>query len=144
MSLNPKHPDMMNVDKFNIPPLAEVLPTLFKQGFIVFCGAGVSIPPPSCSPSWWMLTEEILEAFFRTIPKDYNLPTDMILKDPGRQPEEVFETFANILEKKLNKVFEVLDVAEPNPVHVILAKLAKCPTSPIFGPSGVWIGQILP
>ncbi|KKL86794.1 hypothetical protein LCGC14_1941170, partial [marine sediment metagenome] len=86
---------------------------------------GVSIPPPSCSPSWWMLTEEILKTFFNHIPEDYNLPTDMILKGPNQKPEEVFETFAIILEKRLNKVFEVLDVAEPNAVHIILARLAK-------------------
>ncbi|KKM03895.1 hypothetical protein LCGC14_1769880, partial [marine sediment metagenome] len=64
MSLNPKDPDIIIKERSSTSPLADVLPTLFKQGFIVFCGAGVSIPPPSCSPSWWMLTEEILKTFF--------------------------------------------------------------------------------
>ncbi len=125
MSLNPKDPDIIIKERSSTSPLADVLPTLFKQGFIVFCGAGVSIPPPSCSPSWWMLTEEILKTFFSQIPEDYNLPKDMILKGPNQKPEEVFETFAVILEKRLNKVFEVLDVSEPNAVHIILARLAK-------------------
>ena len=125
MSLNPEDPGLANNKGRNPLPLSDVLPTLFKEGFIVFCGAGVSIPPPSCSPSWWMLTEEILKTFFSHIPEDYNLPTDMILKGSNQKPEEVFETFAIILEKRLNKVFEVLDVAEPNAVHIILARLAK-------------------
>ena len=107
------------------PPLSEVLPTLFDQGFIAFCGAGVSIPPPCCSPSWWMLTEEILKSFFSQIPDDYNLPKDMILKDPDRQPEEVFEAFSNILDERMYRAFEALDVAEPNANHYALARLAK-------------------
>ncbi len=116
---------MIESNEFAIKPLSESLSSLFNSGFIVFCGAGVSIPPPSCSPSWWTLTEEILEAFFDRIPKELNLPTDMIIKDPDRQPEEVFETFANILDTRLYNAFEALDVAEPNNVHLVLAKLAK-------------------
>jgi hypothetical protein len=109
----------------NLPPLSKTLPPLLKEGMIVFCGAGISIPPPSCSPSWWKLTEEILKTFFDRIPEDYNLPKDMILKDSDRQPEEVFETFSNILDERLFKAFEALDVAKPNPIHYILARLAK-------------------
>lgn len=106
-------------------PLEEELSTIIKEGFIAFCGAGISIPPPSCSPSWWTLTEEILEAFFDRVPDSYNLPKDMIIKDPERQPEELFESFANILDDKFFKVFEALDVAKPNNTHYALARLAK-------------------
>ncbi|MFX0071550.1 MAG: SIR2 family protein [Candidatus Hermodarchaeota archaeon] len=115
MSINPINPD----------PLEKTLPPLFKEGIVVFCGAGISIPPPSCSPSWWTLTEEILKAFFDRVPDDFNLPKDMILKDPDRQPEEVFETFSTVLDERLYKAFEALDVAEPNPNHFALARLAK-------------------
>ncbi len=108
-----------------INPLEKTLPSFFDDGFIVFCGAGISIPPPSCSPSWWVLTEEILKAFFDRVPDDYNLPKDMILKDPDRQPEEVFESFANVLDERLYKAFEALDVAIPNLNHIALARLAK-------------------
>ena len=111
--------------KSEILPLEKTLPSYFEDGFIAFCGAGISIPPPSCSPSWWILTEEILKAFFDRVPDDYNLPKDMILKDPERQPEEVFESFANILDERLYKAFEALDVATPNPNHIALARLAK-------------------
>ncbi len=108
-----------------IRPLEETFKTLINEGFIVFCGAGLSIPPPSCSPSWWQLTEEILKAFFDRVPEDYNLPKDMILKDPDRQPEELFEAFSNILDERMYRAFEALDVAEPNANHYALARLAK-------------------
>ncbi len=108
-----------------IQPLENILPPLLKEGIVVFCGAGISIPPPSCSPSWWTLTEEILKAFFDRVPEDYNLPKDMIIKDPERTPEEVFEAFSNILDERMYKAFEVLNVAEPNANHYALARLAK-------------------
>ena len=108
-----------------IPPLEQTFKTLVREGFIVFCGAGLSIPPPSCSPSWWQLTEEILKAFFNRVPDEYNLPKDMVLKDPDRQPEEVFEAFSNVLDERMFRVFEALDVAEPNATHYTLARLAK-------------------
>jgi len=104
--------------------LEIALKPLLKEGIIIFCGAGISIPPPSCSPSWWTLTEEILEAFFNRVPNEY-LPPEMEIKDPNRQPEEVFETFASILDDKLYKAFKALDVAEPNQTHVLIARLAK-------------------
>ena len=49
----------------------------------------------------------------------------MIIKDPERQPEEVFEAFATILDTKFYKAFEALDVAKPNATHYSLARLAK-------------------
>ncbi|TXT58570.1 MAG: hypothetical protein BAJALOKI1v1_1610008 [Promethearchaeota archaeon] len=108
-----------------IQPLKRTLPPLLEEGIIVFCGAGISIPPPSCSPSWWTLTEEILEAFFERVPDEYNLPKDIIIKDPERTPEEVFETFSYILDERLFKAFEALDVGDPNATHYALARLAK-------------------
>ena len=58
----------------------QIFQTHLKEGFILFCGAGLSIPPPSCSPSWWQLTEEILKAFFEHVPDEYNIPKDLILE----------------------------------------------------------------
>jgi hypothetical protein len=125
MSLNPNNPNLKEDGNSHILLLSKTLPPLLKGGIIAFCGAGISIPPPSCSPSWWILTEEILKAFFDNIPDEYRLPKDMIIKDPDRQPEEVFETFSNILDERLFKAFKALDVAEPNPIHYALARLAK-------------------
>ena len=101
MSLNPNNSNSDVGAKSKPLPLERTLPAILKEGFIIFCGAGISIPPPSCSPSWWTLPEELLQAFFERVPDDFNLPNDMILKDPDRQPEEVFEAFANILDERL-------------------------------------------
>nr|MDO8086571.1 hypothetical protein [Candidatus Sigynarchaeum springense] len=32
--------------------LEEILPGLAEAGFILYTGAGISIPPPTCAPSW--------------------------------------------------------------------------------------------
>ena len=125
MSLNPNKTGSDNDAKSKPLLLAQTLAPLLRKGFIAFCGAGILISPPSCTPSWWTLTEEILQAFFERVPDDFNLPKDMILKDPDLQPEVVLEAFANILDERLFKAFEALDVAEPNAIHYSLARLAK-------------------
>ena len=55
----------MNFQNNNSPsPLYEAISELTREGFIAYCGAGISIPAPTCAPSWWALTEEILYGFF--------------------------------------------------------------------------------
>ena len=125
MSLNPNNSNSTLGDNLKVLPLEKIHPSILKEGLVVFCGAEISIHPPSCSPSWWSLTEEILAAFFDRVLDSYNLPKDMILKDPEKQPEQVFEAFANILDTKFYKAFEALDVAKPNATHIALARLAK-------------------
>jgi len=109
----------------SLPPLVEKLPNLFQGGFIAFCGAGISIPAPTCAPSWWVLTEEILYGFYDRIPKEWGLPNDLIVKDDSMQPEEVFELFAGVFDERLYEVFKALDTGKPNANHQIIARLAK-------------------
>ncbi len=106
-------------------PLSNIFPNLSKEGFIAYCGAGISIPAPTCAPSWWTLTEEILYGFFEKIPKDWGLPNDLIVKDKDFQPEEVFEMFAYVFDEMLYDVFKALDVGAPNGNHQLIARLAK-------------------
>ncbi|QEE16380.1 SIR2 family protein [Promethearchaeum syntrophicum] len=106
-------------------PLTEILSELHGEGFIIYAGAGISIPAPTCAPSWWTLTEEILSAFFKRVPDEYGLPGDMIIKSEIWQPEIIFESFAKLFDEYLYKVFPVLDVAQSNGNHRIIAQLAK-------------------
>lgn len=106
-------------------PLGNIVPNLAKDGFIAYCGAGISIPAPTCAPSWWTLTEEILYGFFNKIPKEWGLPNDLIVKDQDFQPEEVFEMFAYVFDEMLYDVFKALDVGTPNGNHQLIARLAK-------------------
>ncbi|MBN1215316.1 MAG: SIR2 family protein [Candidatus Lokiarchaeota archaeon] len=114
----------LNPDKDH-QTLEDLLKEIINEGFFAFCGAGISIPPPSCAPSWWSFTEELLMSFFGQVPNDWGIPEDFKLKASNRQPEEVFENFSSILESKFFNVFEALNVASPNNIHLILAKLAK-------------------
>ncbi|MFX1311055.1 MAG: SIR2 family protein [Promethearchaeota archaeon] len=115
---------METIDK--IPKkMGEILPALFENGFIAYCGAGISISSPTCAPSWWTLAEEILFNFFENVPDDWGVPKKLIIKDPNFQPEALLETWANIHGVNLYKVFQVLDVNVPNANHQLLAKLAK-------------------
>ncbi|MBY9005572.1 MAG: SIR2 family protein [Candidatus Lokiarchaeota archaeon] len=121
---NHNQPIELNPDG-NHRSLEEILKDIVQEGFFAFCGAGISIPPPSCAPSWWSFTEELLLSFFGQVPNDWGIPEDFKLKASSRQPEEVFENFSSILESKFFSVFEALNVASPNNIHLILAKLAK-------------------
>ncbi len=105
--------------------LVEFIPELHKEGFIIYAGAGISIPTPTCAPSWWTLTEEILSAFFTRVPDEYGLPGDLVIKSKIWQPEVIFENFAKLFDKHLYNVFPALDVAQSNGNHRIIARLAK-------------------
>ena len=105
--------------------LNEIFKQISVNGFVIYCGAGISIPAPSCSPSWWTLTEEILESFFKRAPEEWGVPKDLIIYDENKQPEAIFESFANILEGKFYQIFDSLNVSEPNGNHKLIAKLAK-------------------
>ncbi|MFX0061697.1 MAG: SIR2 family protein [Candidatus Hermodarchaeota archaeon] len=113
------------VSKSEIKSINEFTSELVKNQFIIYCGAGISIPAPSCAPSWWTLTEEILQAFFDRIPDDWSLPKDIIIHDPEKQPELIFENFANMLDLRLYQIFDMLNLSQPNGNHGIIAKLAK-------------------
>ncbi|MFX0090627.1 MAG: SIR2 family protein, partial [Candidatus Hodarchaeota archaeon] len=115
----------INISTKNPLSLAKALHPLLSTGFIAFCGAGVSISPPSCSPSWWTLTEEIIQILFQEAPPEWGVPTDLIIRDSQRQPEEVLENFLNLLEERLYKALDFLKRTQSNATHVALAKLAK-------------------
>jgi len=97
-----------------------------ENPIIVFVGAGLSIPAPTCAPSWWTLTQELLGSFFAKVSKLKEI------KDMGdldfkinRQPEEIFENYSAILGDRFYEVFSVLQEGHANMAHIALARLMK-------------------
>jgi uncharacterized membrane protein len=49
----------------------------------------------------------------------------MIFKDELFSPESIFEVFSRVIDKDFLKIFDVLDVTEPNANHQLITRLAK-------------------
>ncbi len=98
----------------------------FENPIIVFVGAGLSIPAPTCAPSWWTLTQELLDSFFGKVSgvKEIKEMGDLDFKI-NRQPEEIFENYSAILGNRFYEVFNVLQEGRPNMAHIALARLMK-------------------
>lgn len=101
---------------------AGVIAGALKDGpAVLYCGAGVSMGPPTCAPSWHTLTSELLRAVFTKAPVE--LP-DLVFHEIDRQPEEILENFATILGDRFPEVFSILDRAPLNPSQRAIARLA--------------------
>ena len=104
-----------------------------ERGLVVFCGAGVSMVPPSCLPSWWQLNEQIVSSLASVIEplcgaaqaqawaKLLNARRSAGSFPPEYQAEVISEHFG----ASYFKVLQCLDGDEPNEVHLSLAALAK-------------------
>lgn len=97
-----------------------------ENPIIVFVGAGLSIPAPTCAPSWWTLTQELLSSFFAQVSKlkEIREMGDLDFKI-NRQPEEIFENYSVILGDRFYEVFSVLQEGRANAAHIALARLMK-------------------
>ncbi|MFX1238347.1 MAG: tetratricopeptide repeat protein [Promethearchaeota archaeon] len=110
----------------------EIIKKYLANGKIAFfLGAGISMGPPSCLPSWWQINHAILDSLanetFSTIPKVNEL-VDLIKKreaDGKLPPEFVSEIVTNRIGKSYFEVLRVLESKEPNNSHMWLATLAK-------------------
>ncbi|MFX0090692.1 MAG: tetratricopeptide repeat protein [Candidatus Hodarchaeota archaeon] len=108
-----------------------VLDYLRQGKTTIFVGAGVSIIPPSCLPTWWQMNHSILDALTeeaREYIPDINNLTEKIKKreEEGKLPPEFVAEL--ITERFGESYFEVLQALEgetPNQVHFWLATLAK-------------------
>ncbi|MFX1254228.1 MAG: tetratricopeptide repeat protein [Promethearchaeota archaeon] len=96
-----------------------------------FVGAGISMIPPSCLPSWWQINHTILDALTDEASEyvpDIKKLTDHIKarEEQGVLPPEFVAEL--ITERFGESYFEVLQVLEgdtPNQIHFWLALLAK-------------------
>jgi hypothetical protein len=94
-----------------------------KGKFIVYCGAGISIPSPSCIPDWRSLSAEIIKGFFSKVKPEW-VPRDFTAS-LNYPPEMVFESFGSVLGDRFYECFKALDAGKPNANHQALAALAK-------------------
>ncbi|MBN1803098.1 MAG: tetratricopeptide repeat protein [Candidatus Lokiarchaeota archaeon] len=110
----------------------KIIRDYLKQGKLCFfLGAGISMGPPACLPSWWQINHAILDSLanetFETIPKVKEL-VDLIKKresDGQLPPEFVSEIVTNRIGKSYFEVLRVLESEQPNESHLWLATLAK-------------------
>ncbi|NOQ77576.1 MAG: hypothetical protein GQ475_07310 [Methylococcaceae bacterium] len=99
-----------------------------KGALIIFCGAGISMLPPSCSPSWWEIyqaaSSALIDNFHESFPTfNKQLNVDELLSPFSTQQiaDLIVNQFAGatFLEK-----LQVVDVADPNENHRLLASLS--------------------
>ncbi len=110
----------------------EIIKDYLKQGKLCFfLGAGISMTPPSCLPSWWQINHAILDSLANEtldiIPKITEL-VDLIKNresDGQLPPEFVSEIVTNRIGKSYFEVLRVLESNAPNESHSWLATLAK-------------------
>eukprot|EP00808_Paulinella_micropora_P013491 g57566.t1 len=102
----------------------ELMKSLETAKGLIYAGAGVSMSAPSCSPSWWRLMSELVEATFNAAPEKHK-NKKVGSSDASRQPEEVMESFYYIIQQKLLTVFQLLEEGRPNANHVAMAKMVK-------------------
>lgn len=108
-----------------------------SNGVVVLAGAGVSMGPPACVPSWWDFNRQILETLKSIALSDHEPEnTGLVLPDPLRKTiaqlslESLELTdFSQIVSDAFAgpSWFELLDVLEsdkPNEAHQLVARLA--------------------
>lgn len=96
---------------------------------VAFTGAGVSIPPPSCLPSWLSINRGLITHMIETtraaVPEaDFEQPIQDLLKQE-LPPEFVSQAIVERLRDKYFEVLQALDADEFNRNHELLAHLLK-------------------
>lgn len=109
----------------------DLVPWLRRRELTVFVGAGASVVPPSCLPSWWQLNHALLDALadvgkpaLRTAAR---VVSDVKQKQQaGRMPPEyTSEVIADLLGGDFFEVLRCLEGERTNLVHRRLAALGK-------------------
>jgi tetratricopeptide (TPR) repeat protein len=105
---------------------------LRKRELALFCGAGISMAPPSALPNWRMLADGIIRAVGQAAGETPRLADmaegsrpflDHLLKSELR-PDVVMETLYDVMQEQSLAALDVLDVTTPNVNHLLIAHLA--------------------
>ena len=104
-----------------------------RNRIIVFAGAGVSMGPPTCLPSWIDINRSVLEALAARLTSliGKEKADDLAKRISERQqanrfpPEYQAQVIAGRLRDSYFQVLQCLDSQIPNATHVTLARLAR-------------------
>ncbi|MEM8485354.1 MAG: tetratricopeptide repeat protein [Bacteroidota bacterium] len=104
-----------------------------RQGLVIFCGAGVSMVPPTCLPSWWHMNEEVIRALCSQVAiycgedKTTAWADAINARRNSRRfpPEFQAELITKHFGDRYFEVLSCLDGNTPNAVHLAIAELAK-------------------
>ncbi len=109
----------------------ELLRLIETNKVTFFVGAGISMIPPSCLPSWWQINHAILDALAEesaVVAKGTYELAEGIKKreeDGKLPPEFVAETIVGRIGKSYFDVLKCLEGKDANKIHLWIATLAK-------------------
>lgn len=124
------HKDKRTELDATLPP--ALTDALNSRRLLIFCGAGVSMLPPSSLPNWLGFNQSLLEAAKRATLQEFpELPLVVVEKIRDLSLDQLsVESFSDTLVQTFAgegyfSVLEVLDSNFPNPNHQAFAELAR-------------------
>lgn len=112
---------------------SRLLDRLRAREMAFFCGAGISIAPPSALPNWRTLADGIIRAVGQAAGETPQL-ADMAKGSGGPflnqllqaelRPDVVMEILYDIMRERALAALDVLNITTPNANHVLIAHLA--------------------
>jgi len=117
------------MDKIKKDTIDSLVKALNEQRLILFCGAGISMLPPSASPSWWDIYAAAAKALSARFVDKYPHATAKIDLNSLLAPLDTQE-LANIISQRFagptfSNLLSVVDIADANENHRAIATLAK-------------------
>jgi tetratricopeptide (TPR) repeat protein len=110
-------------------PAVDLVPALQQRRVTILAGAGVSVLPPSCLPTWWALNHAVLDALSAQAEQITDEAAAVIREVKRRQdegklpPEFTSEVIAGSMAQEYFEVLRCLEGQRVNAVHRWLAAL---------------------
>ena len=111
----------------NIP--ADPLALSGRRKLYLFCGAGISMLPPSNAPSWWGIYSAAATALFRRMQEEFPLiAPDLFLQELLSEPLSTQDLATLVVNRfggdRFLQILQAIDTADPNENHRAIARLA--------------------
>ena len=107
------------------PAFQKLVDHLHRRELAVFCGAGISMDPPTSLPSWRALTNGMLDAIAEASQEAAGTSFAVALKQALLPPEMIAQKLHDVFGNEFFDSLDVLKTGEPNLNHLYLAALAK-------------------